>query len=141
MSEKRKYDVFVSYASKDLEWAREFTAALKEAGVTTWFDTQQIQPGERWQSVIEDALRESRVLIVILSSHSMKSPWTFFELGAAIADHKRVVPVLAEDVDVSDLPPLVRQFQFIKDKSPREAGRRAAEAVAHIPEQMSASGV
>jgi hypothetical protein len=105
MSEKRKYNVFVSYASEDQEWAREFTAALEEAGVTTWFDAHRILAGERWQQAIEEALCQSRILILILNHDSMKRPWTFFELGAAVADQKRIVPVLAEDIDVATCRP------------------------------------
>ena len=134
MPEKKKYDVFVSYSSKDQVWAREFTAALNEAGITTWFDAHQIVPGERWQQKLEEALRQSRVIMMILGPDSMSRPWTFFELGAAVADRKRIVPVLAENVEISNLPPLLRQFQFVKERSPRDAARRAAEAVGHPAE-------
>lgn len=131
MTEKRKYDVFLSYSSEDRDWATEITTALKDSGVSTWFDAHDIVPGDRWQTRIEEALRESRVLVLIVSPKSLNRPWTFFEIGAAVADSKRIVPVLAEDVDIASLPPLLRQFQSVKERSPREAARRVAEAVAH----------
>lgn len=131
MTEKRKYDVFLSYSSDDRDWASEIVAALKDSGVSTWFDAHEIVPGDRWQPRLEEALRESRVLILIVSPKSLSRPWTFFEVGAAVADSKRIVPVLADDVDVSNLPPLLQQYQSVKERSPREAARRVAEAVAH----------
>ncbi len=55
----------------------------------------------------------------------------FFELGAALAGGKRIVPVLSDDVDPSEIPAAVRQFQFVREKSPEAAARRVAEAVMH----------
>ncbi len=128
-SKHRSYDIFLSYSSASQPWVREFTEALTAAGVSTWFDAHDILPGDRWQAQIEKALRQSRVLIMVLTPESVQRPWTFFELGAALAGGKRIVPVLSDDVDPADIPPVVRQFQFVREKSPEAAARRVAEAV------------
>lgn len=128
---RRSYDVFLSYSSASQPWVRKFTDALAASGVTAWFDAHEILPGERWQAEIEKALRQSRVLILVLTPESVQRPWTFFELGAALADGKRIVPVLSDDVDPADIPAVVRQFQFVREKSPEAAARRVAEAVVH----------
>lgn len=133
MAEKRDYDIFLSYSSKDKAWVSEFTDALKEAGVKAWFDVSDLTPGERWQDRIQEALRDSRTLVVILSPNNVESPWTFFELGAAVADKKRIIPIIAEDVDPRQLPLLFKQFQFLKESSPREAGKRVAEVLEKQP--------
>lgn len=127
----RSYEVFLSYSSASQPWVRKFTEALTASGVSTWFDAHEILPGERWQAQIEKALRQSRVLIMVLTPESVQRAWTFFELGAALADGKRIVPVLSDDVDPSTIPAVVRQFQFVREKSPEAAARRVAEAVAH----------
>ncbi|HEX9984142.1 MAG TPA: toll/interleukin-1 receptor domain-containing protein [Thermoanaerobaculia bacterium] len=132
MSEPRQYDVFLSYSSHDQPWVREFTSALREEGVKGWFDAHDIKPGDRWQDRVEEALRGSRTLVMVLTSDSVNRPWTFFELGAAVADGKRIVPVLAENVEISELPPLVRQYQFVREQSPQDAARKVAEAVHHV---------
>lgn len=129
MPETHQYDVFLSYSSHDQPWVREFASALREAGVKGWFDAHDLLPGERWRDRIEQALRQSRILVMVLTADSVTRPWTFFELGAAVADKKRIVPVLAEGVDISELPPLVRLYQFVHEPSPREAAKRVAEAV------------
>ena len=71
---------------------------------------KNIQAGDRWQNLVENALRESPVLVAVLSKSSIESPWMFFELGAAVADKKRVIPVLIEGLNVQDLPSLLAQF-------------------------------
>lgn len=128
---RRSYDVFLSYSSASQPWVRKFTDALTASGVSAWFDAHEILPGERWQAQIEKALRQSRVLILVLTPESVQRPWTFFELGAALADGKRIVPVLSDDVDPADIPAVVRQFQFVREKSPEAAAKRVAEAVVH----------
>lgn len=132
MAEKRKYDVFLSYATQDRPWVSEFSAALRHAGVSDWFDAHQLKPGERWQEAIEEALRESKVLVVVVSPHSFQNPWTFFELGAAVGGDKRIIPVIASDVNWNELPPLIKQFQFVREPNPAQAARVVADAIPEI---------
>jgi nucleoside 2-deoxyribosyltransferase len=140
MAEKQRYDVFLSYSSGDKPWVSEFASALREAGVKAWFDVFELAPGERWQDKSQEALRDSSTLIIILSPTSVDSPRTFFELGAAVADKKRIIPVVTEDVDLMRVASLLRQFQFLRESSPREAGRRVAEILEQVeskPEQTA----
>jgi TIR domain len=130
INEKEHYDVFLSYSHKDMAWVKEFATTLKNCGVTTWFDDNDIKPGDNWQEAIEQALRESNTLVLVLSQSNVNSPWTFFELGAAVADKKRIIPVLAGDIDISQVPLLVRNFQMLRTQSPVEAGKRVAEVIA-----------
>ncbi|MEQ8767901.1 MAG: toll/interleukin-1 receptor domain-containing protein [Planctomycetota bacterium] len=123
------YDVFLSYSMKDRAWVSEFAQALRDAGVTAWFDVAELMPGTRWKDEVEEALRASRFLVVILSPESVDSPWVFFEIGAAVADHKFIIPVVTEDLDVSRVPSLLQQYQFLREPSPTVAGRRVAEAI------------
>ena len=126
---EKHYDVFLSYSSKDKPWVSEFVSALRTGGVQAWFDVADIAPGERWQEKIQEALRESGTLVIVLSPNSIESPWTFFELGAAVADKKKIIPVLLEDVDLARIPVALRQFQVLRENSPKEAGKRVAEAL------------
>lgn len=129
MTEKCDYNIFLSYSSKDKPWVSEFVATLKEAGVKAWFDVSDIAPGERWQEKIQKALRDSEILVVILSQNSIDSPWTFFELGAALADHKRIIPIVTEDFNFSKLPSLLKPLKLLKESSPQVAGKRVAEVL------------
>ncbi len=106
----------------------EFAAALRAGGVKAWFD-EDLAPGERWQDKLQEALRESRALIIVLSPNSIHSPWMFFELGAAVADDKRIIPVLLDDMDWNLVPTPLRKFHALREQSPREAGNKVAEAL------------
>ena len=129
MAERHSYDVFLSYSMKDRDWVSAFAESLRGSGVRAWFDASDIAPGDRWQDRIQEALRDSKFLVVILTSHTIDSPWTFFELGAAVADRKKIIPIITEEVDLDRIPSLLRQFQFLKEPSPAEAGKRVAAVI------------
>ncbi|MGH8584136.1 MAG: toll/interleukin-1 receptor domain-containing protein [Gammaproteobacteria bacterium] len=126
MSEKH-YDVFVSYSREDKPWVSEFVSASRSGSAQAWFDVADVEPGENWQDKIQEALRESTTLVIILSPNSVDTPRTFFEIGAAVAGKKRIIPVLLEDVDMRQVPAPLRKFQALRGSSPTEAGRRVAE--------------
>ncbi len=138
MADEREYDVFLSYSHKDRVWVAEFAEALSQAGVRTWFDKAAISLGERWQERLQHALRTSRTLILIVSSQSVEGPWTFFELGAAIADEKRIIPIVIGDVELTKIPMLLRRYQFLEESSPREAALRVAQVIG--PDNDNAPG-
>jgi hypothetical protein len=129
MTQRSKPDIFLAYAKPDRAWAEQFQAALQASGVDVWFDEAEIQPGDEWQQPLEFALRESKTLVLILTPDSISDPWTLFELGAAIGDHKRIIPIVAKEFDRRNTPPLIGRYQFLEESSPLEAARRVAETV------------
>ena len=124
-----EHPVFISYARSDTESARELVRSLDAAGVRSWLDVEEIQPGERWAARIQDELREARVMVVLLTPDSLKSQWTFFEVGAAVADGKTIIPFLSKGIEPEDVPPILRNFQWIQGSTPSEAGALIAKAV------------
>ena len=67
-------DIFISYANGDREMAAKFAELLESVGFRVWWD-RRIPAGRTWRSVLEDALREMRCLVVLWSKNSVQSPW------------------------------------------------------------------
>jgi TIR domain len=129
MTQRHSYDVYLSYSIKDRDWVSAFSDSLRTFGVSAWFDFSSLVSGENLEDRMQEALRDSRFLVVILSSNSVDSPWTFFELGAAIADRKTIIPVVTGDVRPEQIPSRLRQIQFLWENSPYEAGKRVAAVI------------
>lgn len=89
-------DIFLSYANEDREKARAVAALLESAGCTVWWD-RRIPAGRTWRSMIEEALRDMRCMVVLWSSHSVESDWVKEEAEEARA-LGRLIPVLIEPV-------------------------------------------
>jgi hypothetical protein len=94
--DSRRPIIFLSYASEGREAARAVAGLLESAGCTVWWD-RRIPAGRTWRSMIEEALRDMRCMVVLWSSHSVDSDWVKEEAEEARAVGK-LVPVLIEPV-------------------------------------------
>jgi hypothetical protein len=135
MSKPSKYDVFISYSAKDKPWASDLVDALKNEGVRAWIDQDVVTPDERWEERIEEALRESRAIVFLLTPEYLNSPSASFEVGAALGSNKKIIPILREDVERSQLPGMWKRFASLDESSPRVAGKRVAEVLEHMSDQ------
>ena len=71
-----KYDVFLSYSSKDRPWVQSTLLAFIESkGFKVCFDEQDFPFGRSLPSTIEESVFESRKAIAVLSPDYMKSGW------------------------------------------------------------------
>lgn len=63
--------VFISYARANAEQALRLYQDLTRAGVDVWLDQEDLLPGQHWKPAIENAIRNSRYFIALLSSESV----------------------------------------------------------------------
>ena len=112
--------VFISHTARDAEWARSFAKALKERGVSVWFDEFDVQPGESLREALESGLRNSDVFVALLDAEAPAKPNLFFELGAAIGMGKRVVPIVPKGIDLGALPLDLRLRRYLIRDTPEQ---------------------
>jgi hypothetical protein len=112
--------VFISHTARDTEWARSFARALKERGVSVWFDEFDVQPGESLREALESGLRNSDVFVALLDAEAPSRPNLFFELGAAIGMGKRVVPIVPKGIDLGALPLDLRLRRYLIRDTPEQ---------------------
>ena len=92
------HDVFISYAKGDRARAAELASALEVNGWSVWWD-RDIPPGRTFDEVIEEALTQTRSVVVLWSAESVKSRWVRTEASAA-AERGTLVPALIEPVTI-----------------------------------------
>jgi WD40 repeat protein len=101
------FDVFISYAHEEVKTARRLANALVAArGWSVWWDTS-LRTGEQYPKKIQDAVGESRSLVVLWSKDSVTSDWCIAEVSEGW-NRKILVPVLLDD---SEPPMPFRQTQ------------------------------
>lgn len=113
---------FISHISEETEIAKYLKKSLTDdfLGMTEVFvssDRETIAAGENWLKSIEQALRESSLMIVLCSPASISRPWINFEAGAAWMRDIPLIPICHLGLLPSDLPmPLsLRQGLRISD--------------------------
>lgn len=65
--------VFISYSRQDEMFARRIAKSLSDLGVDVWIDVEDIPPGMRWSSAIQQGLDICDVMLVLISPDSMSS--------------------------------------------------------------------
>jgi hypothetical protein len=63
-------------------------------GITPYLAEHDPQPGTRLADKIREAIRASDAVIVLLTTHSVDSPYVQQEIGVALEQDKLVVPVV-----------------------------------------------
>ncbi len=81
----REHDVFISHASEDKdEIVRPLAMALKNAGLSVWYDEFELKIGDSLRQKIDKGLAKSKFGIVVLSKSFIRKGWTNYELDGII---------------------------------------------------------
>jgi uncharacterized protein YjbI with pentapeptide repeats len=83
------YSCFISYSTKDQEFADRIYADLQDKGVRCWFAPENLKIGDPFRQRIDMAIRRHEKLLLILSEHSVKSDWVREEVEAALERESR----------------------------------------------------
>jgi len=77
------YSCFISYSTRDQEFAERLHSRLRDKGLRVWFAPEDIQGGKKIHEQIDEAIRVYDNLLLILSEASMKSEWVSTEISKA----------------------------------------------------------
>ena len=120
--DKDKKIIFFSHSSYDKKALHRLKDLLtkKIANTAEIFlssDGQSIPLGRNWVSRLEEAMKQSRIMLVFLSPMSLQSHWIYFEAGYAYRRNIRVVPVGILGVDLERVGPPLGLLQGFNIKS------------------------
>jgi hypothetical protein len=101
-------------------------------------DRTTIYAGDNWMDEIFGALKDTKVLVSLLSPTSIGRPWINFEAGAAWMREAKVIPVCFRGITVRELPKPYSSLQAIEMNS-TDAAYYLASSIAHhlnLPEPI-----
>lgn len=124
MTSKRfKYDVFISYSSKDREWVRgELLPAIEKMGFKVCIDFRDFEPGAPSLNEMERAVVQSKKSLLVLSSAYLQSEWAEIEnlmiqtLSPANRQ-RRLIPLLKQKCE---LPLRIGSLTYINFVDPED---------------------
>lgn len=103
--------IFISHASKDDAFVKDLREALESHQLSVWVDSRNLRGGSKLAPEISQAIEQARQTIVVLSPHTINSPWVRKEIQQALAVEQarkdegyRVIPLLLPGVEPSALP-------------------------------------
>ena len=83
------YSCFISYSTKDQDFADRLHADLQSRGVRCWFAPEDLKIGDKFRSRIDESIRIFDKLLLALSQQSIASPWVEDEVEAALERERR----------------------------------------------------
>ena len=87
--------IFLSYSSKDGDYATMLTEAFEGFGLPVWNDSR-IEYGAQWPRVLQEHLDACGVFVVIMTANSYASDWVHSEVSRAKRKGKTIFPLLLE---------------------------------------------
>lgn len=127
----REYDVFISHASEDKDdIVRPLANALKEEGLSVWYDEFELKIGDSLRRKIDQGLSKSRFGIVVISRAFIKKGWTNYELDGlmtkAVSGQQTLLPIWHDITkqEVIDYSP------SLADKVARNTSQETVEEIA-----------
>lgn len=91
--------VFISYKREEVAYAQRMKKALEAAGLLIWWD-EDIQCGQVWSNILDDAIRNASCIVVLWSRQALESQWVRHEASIAM-DRKIYAPARIELVEIS----------------------------------------
>jgi WD40 repeat protein len=108
-----RFDAFISYSRKDQTFVRLLNEALVREGRKVWIDRKDLRPTEPWMKAIKSGIEAADNFVFVITPHSLTSTVCEAEVAHAIENHKRLVPVVRENVDVETVPPQLSEPNWI----------------------------
>src|SRR4051794_38398018 len=68
------HHIFLSYSHQDFEVADQIATILEAEGIRCWIDREGIAVSERWDERIGQAITQSRVVVLLITTNSQESP-------------------------------------------------------------------
>ena len=95
------HDVFISYASEDKITADAVCARLESHRIRCWIAPRDVLPSMDYGQALVEAIRQSRLVVLVFSARSNDSPHVKREVERAVSNGIPILPFRIEDVTPS----------------------------------------
>ena len=94
--------VFISYSTKNQEYAEAALRLVKEDGISAWMAPYDIPAGSKYAHVINDAIKKCSCVLLLLSEQSQESEWVEKEIERAINYRKTIISMHIDESQLND---------------------------------------
>ena len=96
------HDVFLSHSAQNREVADAICTELEKTGIRCWVAPRDVRPGRSFPGEITRAIQQSKVMVMVFSSHSNNSEQVLREVQLATDSHLVIIRFRIEDVALTD---------------------------------------
>jgi hypothetical protein len=103
-------EFFISHDRSDGDFAELLSLRLDKEGLRAWIDTERLTVGLDWRQEIDQSIRNSRAVVVIVTPAARQSEYVTYEWAFALGVGVPVVPILLAE---SHLHPRLEALQYL----------------------------
>jgi TIR domain len=96
------HDVFISHSAHNREVADAICEALEKTSIRCWVAPRDVRPGRSFPGEITRAIQQSKVMVMVFSSHSNNSEQVLREIQLATDSRLVIIRFRIEDVALTD---------------------------------------
>ncbi|MCE2720928.1 MAG: TIR domain-containing protein [Anabaena sp. 49628_E55] len=105
--------VFLAAADKDEVIKQKIRKTLMRESITVWTNKTDIKTGTAFEKAINQGIEGADNFVYLISSDSLQSEYCQQELNQALANNKRIIPLLVAETDFKLIPLELKKLQFI----------------------------
>lgn len=94
------HDIFISYSSKQKSIADGVCHYLEENGFKCWMALRDIPVGSEYGDLIEEAIKTSKVVVLVFSQAASISKWVKGEINVAFTEDKPILPFRIDETEI-----------------------------------------
>lgn len=113
--------IFISYSYDDKSFVAWLVERLARENISVWYDINEINVGDSLNKKIQEGIKSSSFIIIVLSKSGVKSKWVNYEFNTALVysaqkQGVRILPVLIDDTVIPPNLSSIRYADFTKNK-------------------------
>lgn len=115
---------FLSYAREDRRWVPLVKRLLDFHRIVTWLDTDSIQPGSDYRDALEEGIRSTDLLLVVVARGAARSKWVPREISSfrAVRPGSPIVPLVFDEVPLDEIFDGLSGYQSVSFLEDLDAG-------------------
>jgi hypothetical protein len=102
--------LFVSHSKSDGDFAELLKLKFEREGHDAWVDTDRLGPGLDWRTEIDQAIRDARAVLAIMSPEARASEYVTYEWAFAWGCGTKVIPIMLRQ---TTLHPRLATLQYL----------------------------
>jgi TIR domain len=111
-----EFDVFLCHNAADKPMVRWVAERLRERGILSWLDEDELPPGRSWQEELEQQIEHIKAAAVFVGPNGL-GPWQNREMRAFLSEFVvrqcPVIPVLLPSAATPALPVFLRGLTWV----------------------------
>lgn len=115
---------FLCHASEDRQFSGRLAEELAKRGIPVWYDEWSLRVGDSLVERINEGIRQSKYMGVVLSHNSVNKPWCVKEMNVGLQRHlmQKGVSILPIVIDDCEIPPLFTDLLWADFRGQFEKG-------------------